>query len=89
VAPYFVGNILEIPLTTTQDYVLFYVLNDYSFDLWKAKTKLIMEKNGLVGFIVHPDYVIEKRPQGIYRNLLSFLRKLGLEKNLVRCRRRS
>jgi len=82
VMPYFVGDILEIPLTTTQDYMLFHVLNDYSLDLWKAQTKIIMDKNGLISFIVHPDYVIEKRAQGIYRDLLSFLRQLGQEKRI-------
>ena len=82
VMPYFVGDILEIPLTTTQDYTLFHILNDYSLDLWKAQTERIMEKNGLASFIVHPDYVIEQKAQSIYRNLLSFLRQLGLEKRI-------
>src|SRR5712692_2810304 len=77
VTPYFVGDILEIPLTTTQDYMLFHLLNDYSLDLWKAQTELIVEKNGLVSFIVHPDYVIEKKAQAIYRDLQRFLRQLG------------
>jgi len=80
VMPYFVGDILEIPLTTIQDYALFHLLNEYSLDLWKAQTALIMEKNGLVSFIVHPDYVIEKRAQDIYRDLLAFLRQQGQEK---------
>lgn len=82
VMPYFVGNILEIPLTTIQDYALFHLLNEYSLDLWKAQTELIMKKNGLVSFIVHPDYVIEKRAQDIYRDLLSFLRQQGQEKRI-------
>jgi hypothetical protein len=82
VMPYFVGDILEIPVTTTQDYALFHLLNEYSLDPWKAQTDLIMEKNGLVSFIVHPDYVIEKRAQGIYRDLLSFLRQLGEQKRI-------
>ena len=82
VMPYFVGDILEIPLTTIQDYALFHLLNEYSLDMWKAQTELIMAKNGLVSFIVHPDYVIEKRLQGIYRDLLSFLRQQGMEKRI-------
>jgi hypothetical protein len=77
VMPYFVGDILEIPLTTTQDYMLFHLLGDYSLDLWKAQIELIMQKNGLVSFIVHPDYVIEERARGVYRDLLGFLRDLG------------
>ena len=75
VMPYFVGDILEIPLTTTQDYMLFHLLNDYSLDLWKAQIDLIVRKSGLVSFIVHPDYVIEKRARDTYRHLLSFLRE--------------
>jgi hypothetical protein len=77
VMPYFVGDIVEIPLTTTQDYMQFQLLNDYSLDLWRTQTKLIMGKNGLVSFIVHPDYIIEHRARGIYRDLLSFLREVG------------
>jgi hypothetical protein len=76
VMPYFVGEMLEIPLTTTQDYMLFHLLNDYSLDLWKAQTELILQRNGLASFIIHPDYVIEKRARGIYRELLSFLHHL-------------
>ena len=36
VMPYFVGDILELPVTTTQDYALFNYLNEYSIDLWRA-----------------------------------------------------
>jgi hypothetical protein len=82
VMPYFVGGLLEIPVTTTQDYALFHLLNEYSLDLWKAQTELIMKKHGLVSLIVHPDYVIEKSAQGIYRDLLSFLRQLGVGKRV-------
>jgi hypothetical protein len=82
VMPYFVGDMLEIPLTTIQDYALFHLLNEYSLDLWKAQTELIMGKHGLVSFIVHPDYIIEKRAQDIYRDLLSFLRQQGQEKRI-------
>ena len=35
VMPYFVGDVLELPLTTIQDYSLFHILGDYSTTLWK------------------------------------------------------
>jgi len=73
VMPYFIGDVLEIPLTTTQDYMLFHLLNDYSLDLWQMQTAAIMEKSGLVTFLFHPDYVIEKRARSVYRALLGFL----------------
>lgn len=74
VMPYFIGNILELPVTTTQDYTLFHVLNELSIDLWKTQIELILRKNGLMSFIVHPDYIIEPEKLSIYEALLGCLR---------------
>ncbi len=82
VMPYFIGNILEIPVTTTQDYTLFHILNERSIDLWKTQTELILEKNGLVSFIVHPDYIIDSGTRPVYRDLLGYLRKVCEEKDI-------
>jgi len=79
VFPYFVGRVLEIPLTTIQDYSLFHILGEYSVDLWKRQIALIMEKNGLVSFIVHPDYITEKRALEAYKALLRHLSDLRSE----------
>ena len=82
VMPYFIGNLLELPLTTIQDYSLFHIIGDYSIDLWKRQIELILERHGLISFNVHPDYVIDKRPQLIYVELLAYLSHLRLERNL-------
>jgi hypothetical protein len=74
VMPYFIGNIVELPVTTTQDYTLFHVLNESSIDLWKTQIELILQKNGLMTFIVHPDYIIEPERLSIYEALLGYLR---------------
>ena len=76
VMPYFIGDVLELPVTTTQDYTLFHVLGERSIDLWKAQIDLILQKNGLMSFIVHPDYVIEQGALVAYKNLLRYLREL-------------
>lgn len=76
VMPYFVGNILELPLTTTQDYSLFYILNDRSIDLWKTQLELIRRKNGLMSFIAHPDYLISSRNRKVYESLLAHLQQI-------------
>jgi hypothetical protein len=76
VMPYFIGDILELPVTTIQDYTLFYLLNERSIDLWKNQVELIMEKSGLTSFIVHPDYIIERDTSSIYKDLLSYLGEL-------------
>ena len=75
VFPYFVGNILELPVTTTQDYSLFYILRDYSLDLWKTQVNAILSKHGVASFIVHPDYIQTPREQSLYCTLLDFLNR--------------
>jgi hypothetical protein len=76
VLPYFIGDVLELPVTTIQDYTLFHVLNEHSVDLWKEQLDLIMRKNGLASFIIHPDYIMEQDTFPIYKELLSHLREL-------------
>lgn len=73
VMPYFVGNLVELPLTTTQDYSLFHILDEYSIHLWKEEIDHIVSSNGLVSFIVHPDYVIESQARHVYEDLLHYL----------------
>jgi hypothetical protein len=79
VMPYFLGDVLELPLTTAQDYSLFHVLGDYSTRLWLEQIGLILEQNGLVSFIAHPDYVCAPRALAVYEELLRLL--AGLRDN--------
>jgi hypothetical protein len=74
--PFFIGKILELPVTTIQDYTLFHILNTYSIDLWKQQIASITRTHGLASFIVHPDYVIAKRARSTYRALLEHLARL-------------
>jgi hypothetical protein len=73
VMPYFVGDILELPLTTAQDYTLFHILNDYSTELWRAQVELIRQRHGLISVITHPDYLIGQRERDVYADLLRHL----------------
>ncbi len=82
VMPYFVGKLLELPVTTTQDYSLFHILRDYSIDLWKRQIALIMEKHGLISFIIHPDYITDQAERGTYESLLSHLSGLRKAQNV-------
>ncbi len=82
VMPYFIGDILELPVTTTQDYSLFHILSQYSTSLWRQQIDLILQKHGLVSFIVHPDYIISERPLRIYRRLLEHLSSIREKRNI-------
>ena len=76
VMPYFIGKILELPLTTTQDYSLFHILGEYSIAIWKAQIDLIRSMNGFISFIAHPDYLIDRRARDVYAALLAHLARL-------------
>src|SRR5437762_936516 len=76
--PYFIGQLVELPLTATQDYSLFHILTQYSTEIWKEEIRAISGRHGLVSFIVHPDYIIDKRARQIYVELLEHLAALKL-----------
>jgi hypothetical protein len=82
VLPYFIGNVLELPLTTIQDYSLFHVLDEFSIDLWKLQLEIILANHGLATFLVHPDYITEPETQAIYRQLLTMLADLRERESL-------
>lgn len=77
VMPYFLpSGMLELPVTTIQDYSLFHVLGEYSIDLWRKQASIILDGHGLMNFIVHPDYITDTRAHGIYKVLLEYLNQL-------------
>jgi hypothetical protein len=76
VMPFFIGGIVELPVTTTQDYSLFHILKDYSTHLWSEQISRIRQKHGLVNIIVHPDYIIEESARRVYRELLGIIHEL-------------
>jgi len=80
--PYFVGDILEIPVTTTQDYTLFHILRDYSLDLWREQTSRILKRHGVMNFIIHPDYVTEDQEMRLFKDLLAYLAELRAKAGL-------
>jgi len=82
VMPYFIGKMVELPVTTTQDYTLFNVLNTYGMELWEQQIKIILEKHGLINVIVHPDYLTGDRERKTYSDLLGLLARLRRDQNV-------
>src|SRR5437667_326864 len=76
VMPYFIGEILELPLTTTQDYSLFHILQDFSNDVWQNQIESVLSRHGLLSFIVHPDYLGAEHARRTHRVLLGQLSRL-------------
>jgi hypothetical protein len=42
-------------------------------DLWEQQIELVLEQHGLISFIIHPDYLLEKRARDVYFSLLERL----------------
>lgn len=82
VFPYFVGGLIELPLTTVQDYSLFNILGDYSIELWKQQIDAILETHGLITVLSHPDYLIEADARRVYRELLAHMRAVCNERTV-------
>ena len=82
VMPYFIGNLLELPLTTIQDHALFHILGARSIELWQRQVHAIAAHHGLISFIVHPDYVHGETELRLYRALLQHLLDLSNQRPL-------
>lgn len=82
VMPYFIGKLVELPVTTTQDYSLFHILNDYSLQLWEQQIEMILRKYGMINVITHPDYIVGKRQEETYAGLLAMLDRIRQKRNV-------
>ena len=79
VMPYFIGELLELPLTTIQDYSLFNIVGQRSLDTWAKQIDMIRKRHGLISFIIHPDYVSDGWSSKLYETLLEYLARLRAE----------
>ena len=82
VMPYFNGDLLELPLTTTQDYSLFHILGEYSVRRWQQQMEMLLARNGFISFIAHPDYLAKQRAEAVYVELLEHLSRMRTERKL-------
>jgi peptidoglycan/xylan/chitin deacetylase (PgdA/CDA1 family) len=78
ILPYFLGDVVELPITLPQDHTLFELLREPDIALWHQKVAYIADRGGLVTVLVHPDYALEPERLQRYDELLSLLR--GIER---------
>ena len=86
VFPYFLPGgelrVTELPLTMTEDYSLFHVLNEYSTTLWEKQMNIIIQGHGLMTLLIHPDYVTTGRAQDSFRNLMEKVSRARADENV-------
>jgi hypothetical protein len=74
--PYFIGEMVELPITLVQDHTMWELLQQPGIDLWIDKSTWISEHHGLVNADVHPDYVIRQDRLDLYDEFLGGLTAL-------------
>ena len=82
VMPFFMGRVLELPLTTSQDYTVFHILGERSALHWRRQLDCVLQENGLASFISHPDYLLDTRARALYTELLTILAALRAERRV-------
>lgn len=70
--PYFLGDVVELPITLDQDFTLFELLGERSIARWVDKSRFIIRHHGLINVLVHPDYMDRER-LALYDQFLAFL----------------
>ena len=68
--PYFIGPVVELPITLPQDHTLFVILRARSGQVWLDKTDHIRSRGGMALLITHPDYLDDAPIAAAYEDLL-------------------
>lgn len=73
ILPFFLGEMVELPITLVQDHTLWEILRQDSIDYWTTKSDWIVENGGLINPIVHPDYLDTPARLRMYEEFLEYL----------------
>lgn len=82
VFPFWLGNVVEIPLTTSQDYTLFHLLNADALKVWQQQIERIVRWKGLISLNIHPDYILAEDKRRVYCRLLELLQETAAKHRL-------
>jgi len=74
ILPYFLDDLVELPITLPQDHTLWEILRESTIDLWTQKSDWIIANGGLINLITHPDYLNSPERLDMYEAFLVYLR---------------
>jgi hypothetical protein len=69
--PFFIGPVVELPITLPQDHTLFVILRARDGQMWLDKADRIRSRGGMALLITHPDYVDDGPIATAYEELLA------------------
>jgi peptidoglycan/xylan/chitin deacetylase (PgdA/CDA1 family) len=73
ILPYFLQDLVELPITLVQDHTLWEILRADSIEHWTRKSDWIIEHGGLINLITHPDYLDTPARLRMYEEFLEYL----------------
>jgi hypothetical protein len=73
ILPYFIDDLVELPITLVQDHTMWEILRHPGIELWLEKASWIREHHGLVNVIVHPDYLLSDERLALYYRFVEWL----------------
>jgi len=73
ILPFFLGEMIELPITLVQDHTLWEILRQDTIDLWREKSEWIIANGGLINLITHPDYLDTPARLRMYDEFLAYL----------------
>ena len=68
--PFFIGDVVELPITLAMDHTVFELLDHRDATLWHEKTDLLRARGGMAVLLTHPDYLAEPERQDAYTEYL-------------------
>ncbi len=70
--PFFIDELVELPITLPQDHTLFVILRKDGASTWIDKARQLRERGGMALILTHPDYMIDDAALQAY---VSFLKE--------------
>ena len=68
--PFFNEDLVELPVTLSQDHTVFTLLGEADERLWLRKADAVAAAGGMALIITHPEYMLEKGPLRAYERFL-------------------
>lgn len=68
--PFFIDELVELPLTLPQDHTLFVILRHRDETVWIEKAELLRERAGMALMDTHPDYLVNEEIRQAYGGFL-------------------
>ena len=69
--PFFVGGVVELPITMPMDHTLFELLGHADEQTWLEKAAFLRERGGMALMLTHPDYLLAEHARAAYTSFLA------------------